>query len=139
MMTTEFEFIDSPQQHLHEEIFAIAIPVGTKSKEDLLEALAMAGSFPDYFGKNWDALRDCLCDFNWVTQRKIVIAHADLPLRGDDADCRIYLNILRDAVSDWRRIRTQSSFDQSGYIDHELRVQFPLRERSNILSLLSSQ
>ena len=35
-------------------------------KEELLEHLAEALRFPDHFGRNWDALRDCLVDLSWL-------------------------------------------------------------------------
>lgn len=34
-------------------------------KDDLLAALAVALKLPDWFGHNWDALVDCLCDLSW--------------------------------------------------------------------------
>jgi RNAse (barnase) inhibitor barstar len=36
-----------------------------RSKRSLLAALARALEFPDWFGRNWDALQDCLTDLSW--------------------------------------------------------------------------
>lgn len=36
-----------------------------KEKEDLFVALSIALRLPDWFGHNWDALADCLCDLSW--------------------------------------------------------------------------
>jgi len=33
-----------------------------RGKDDLMNALAEALKFPDYFGRNWDAVLDCLRD-----------------------------------------------------------------------------
>jgi RNAse (barnase) inhibitor barstar len=35
-------------------------------KDTLLHALYQSGEFPAYFGFNWDALKDTLCDFSWL-------------------------------------------------------------------------
>ena len=32
----------------------------------LLDAIAAAFDFPDYFGANWDALEECLRDMSWA-------------------------------------------------------------------------
>jgi len=34
-------------------------------KEALLAGLARSLGFPEWFGGNWDALEDCLCDLAW--------------------------------------------------------------------------
>ena len=38
---------------------------GVEDKEGLLGRLAQALGFPEWFGGNWDALEDCLCDLSW--------------------------------------------------------------------------
>lgn len=35
-------------------------------KAALLDALAESLRFPQWFGGNWDALEDCLCDLSWL-------------------------------------------------------------------------
>jgi len=37
-----------------------------RGKLGLFDALAKALRFPGYFGKNWDALNDCLTDLAWL-------------------------------------------------------------------------
>lgn len=53
------------------------------NKQQLLSAVAGAMKFPDYFGKNWDALDECLRDMEW------------LPAKG-------YVLIFNDAKQFWR-------------------------------------
>jgi len=35
-------------------------------KEALLDRIARAMAFPEWFGRNWDALEDCLTDLSWL-------------------------------------------------------------------------
>ena len=43
------------------------------SKAGFIERAARALNFPDWFGKNWDALNDCLIDLSWLNGRGWVI------------------------------------------------------------------
>jgi len=38
---------------------------GVDDKQALLARLAQSLGFPEWFGGNWDALEDCLCDLSW--------------------------------------------------------------------------
>jgi RNAse (barnase) inhibitor barstar len=58
--------------------------LGIETKEQLLDIVASAMEFPDYFGKNWDALSDCLGDMMWA------------PAAG-------YGLVIRDAEALWRQ------------------------------------
>ena len=58
--------------------------VAIKNADDLLDALAQAMQFPEYFGRNWDALDECLRDMSW------------LPAKG-------YVLFLRDARRLWQQ------------------------------------
>jgi RNAse (barnase) inhibitor barstar len=52
--------------------------------DELMDALAVGFSFPDYFGRNWDAVDECLRDLSW------------LPADG-------YVLVVREAGELWRR------------------------------------
>src|SRR6185295_4487636 len=39
---------------------------GVTGKKALLERISGACQFPDWFGRNWDALEDCLTDLSWA-------------------------------------------------------------------------
>jgi RNAse (barnase) inhibitor barstar len=43
------------------------------SKTGLLRRAARALRFPEWFGKNWDALNDCLTDLSWLDGKGWVI------------------------------------------------------------------
>nr|AIA19069.1 Barstar (barnase inhibitor) [uncultured bacterium] len=96
-----------------ESDFVAGIPAGFSSRDQLFQALRDGLNFPDYFGYNWDALTDCLGDLSWIAERRVIIAHEDLPQLDRDA-LVIYLEILCDCVAGW-----------NGQKGHELIVAFP--------------
>jgi len=97
-----------------ESTLRVTVPAGLTSPTDLLRILAVGLRFPSYFGHNWDALFDCLCDFTWLNERRIVIIHEDVPsLPPPHTD--VYLKVLRDAVDSW----------QPEHDPHSLEVAFP--------------
>lgn len=100
--------------------FIARIPAGLASREALFEALSPALALPDYFGRNWDALSDCLRDLSWIKHRRVLILHEDVPMQRQD-ERSTYLDVLADAVRDWKR-------DE----DHELIVGFPETARRTV-------
>jgi RNAse (barnase) inhibitor barstar len=46
---------------------------GVRDKQGLLDAVAKALRFPEWFGGNWDALQDCLTDLSWNKARGYVV------------------------------------------------------------------
>jgi hypothetical protein len=63
-------------------------------KESFFKAIALAMDFPDYFGHNWDALRECLDDLSWVKEERKVLIWADPPI----TENKFYI----DFNSDWK-------------------------------------
>jgi RNAse (barnase) inhibitor barstar len=104
----------------------VTVPKGIVSRERLFDVLSEALAFPDYWGRNWDALNDMLTDLSWIEQYRIVLVHEDLPNLGASPTAT-YIDILRTTVDDWAR---------SGL--HQLVVLFPKAERSAIESLFSA-
>jgi RNAse (barnase) inhibitor barstar len=98
-----------------------------ESKEDLFNELKEKLSFPDYFGNNWDALYDCLCDLSWISKSKIILLHKDLP-KLDAKSTVIYLNILIDAVSAWKTDNNKT-----------FEVFFEIKDEMKIRELLSNK
>lgn len=104
--------------------FVARIPAGVFTKEDLLNTLARELHFPNYFGQNWDALADCLRDFDWIETRQVVLLHEALPQLNDD-DLKTYIEILIFCVSDW-----------SAGEKHELIVIFPDEAQKHIEAII---
>ena len=49
------------------------------SKQKLMLEFEKKLEFPEYFGRNWDALKDCLCDFSWIDSSGFVFQIPFLP------------------------------------------------------------
>lgn len=138
--TTTFEYANSPDSLCEQDDFVLRVPAGIRNKAELLAALASAGHFPDYFGGNWDALQDCLRDLSWISNKKVVVVHSDLPLRDNPAECCTYLEILQTALADWAESVMPDAVDpppEWSYVDHELRVVFPTEANAELLRVLS--
>jgi|SRR6185369_4550914 len=90
------------------EGFAVRIVRGKKMKtlDGLFNEWAAALQFPFYFGENWNALKDCITDLDWLNAKGylIVILDADSVLC-DAPDClsqmESLLEMLRLASSEW--------------------------------------
>lgn len=92
------KFIGSPKFYNPIDAF-VAHLTGINGKEELMRQHNDKLLFP-YFGFNWDALLDMLCDFHWIKQQKVVLVHDDLPILNEE-DFRIYMEILIEAVESW--------------------------------------
>ena len=66
----------------------------TEDREALFDTIAARFAFPDYFGRNLDALYDCLTALQEDTELRLV--------RGDDlfAHLGIYADVLRSVLND---------------------------------------
>jgi len=72
-------------------------------KEQLLEQLASALAFPQWFGRNWDALEDCLGDLAWRAGDDHVLlieGFEHLRARRPD-DFGVLLDILASSAQFW--------------------------------------
>jgi RNAse (barnase) inhibitor barstar len=78
------------------------------NKEDMLRAIGSAMHFPDWYGANFDALMDCLCDLDWRTAAgyTIILEHCD-PVHGlAEDDFVTVLDIFARAATEWREQNT---------------------------------
>lgn len=103
------------------------IPAGIETKKQLLDALDANLGFPEYFGSNWDALWDCICDLSWLEPVQVVLVHDDLPMSSDRDSLRTYLSLLQDAVAAWKEKP-----------EHELLVVFPRDVEAAVRELLAA-
>ena len=110
-------FLDNPQFYNPNDAF-VAHLSKVVDKEELLKQLRSKLNFPDYFGFNWDALFECLRDFYWIEQQKIILVHDDLP-ELIEKELKNYIDILIDSVQDWKEGE-----------DHSFEVVFPEQFKS---------
>lgn len=137
-MNIAFEFTDPLTYHSPAGSFVLKVPEGIQSKARLFAAFESAGQFPEYFGSNWDAFFDCLRDFEWIQEKKIVILHRDLPLSENAPICRTYLETLQSAIEDWTASAVRSNIGDAPeeFRNHELVVVFPSTLRQVISGVL---
>ena len=87
--------------------FALRMIDGKKcaTPAGLFKEFACALGFPDYFGHNWDAMEECLADFEWLPAKGYVllITDAQAVLPGDEDEYETFLEILSDAGEAWSK------------------------------------
>jgi hypothetical protein len=76
---------------------------GVADKEALLARLAGVLGFPAWFGGNWDALEDCLCDLGWRTPaRHVLLVEGIHGLRArSPEDFGALLDVLASSAAYW--------------------------------------
>ena len=87
-----------PPAYFTARIDGAAVP----GKAELMAALAAAFSFPSYFGRNWDALLDCLRslpDEKPAGGYLLVIEHSDSLLASSARDREDFAEVAGDARS----------------------------------------
>lgn len=73
---------------------------GVTGKEALVERIARALAFPQWFGGNWDALEDCLSDLSWSKAAGHVLLLEDAQALPAD-ERGILVDILASAAAHW--------------------------------------
>ena len=76
---------------------------GSKSKNDVLISFAKTLYFPNNFGMNWDALKDCLIDLSWISASGYVIIITGLEefKENNFDEYRTLIEILEYCVFEW--------------------------------------
>jgi RNAse (barnase) inhibitor barstar len=83
-----------------------------KTSVDLYNELESGFDLPDYFGKNLDALYDCLMDLEWITQDHVVliIEHFDDLLSDEANDPELledFIVTLDDICKSWNLLESE--------------------------------
>ncbi len=82
---------------------SIAIP-GVRHKTSLMAAFATAADLPDWFGRNWDSLEECLLDLPAPRRGGAVVELSEPALlaRHDPDAWRTLLALLEDVAAAWQ-------------------------------------
>ncbi len=72
-------------------------------KQSLLDAIASALDFPEWFGRNWDALEDCLTDLSWKKARGYVLLfeHGAEFARRQPHELAMAIGVLESVAEYW--------------------------------------
>ena len=81
---------------------------GVANKKQFLALCAKQMKLPSYFGGNWDALADCVRDFNWLKEARSAKGYV-LHIAGQVAfakaapdDFQTALDVLTEAAAFWK-------------------------------------
>lgn len=75
-----------------------------ENKAQMLDAIARAMAFPDWFGHNFDALTDCLTDMSWRVADGyfVLLDHCDGIHGRAESDFVTTLQVFENAANEWR-------------------------------------
>jgi RNAse (barnase) inhibitor barstar len=88
----------------------IQVPKNIRTKAELFHFLSIELKFPDYFGKNWDALDECIGDLSWLPKLNIHLVHQDIPLSSQPEEAAIYISVLEDVDANKDHCTVTGSF-----------------------------
>jgi len=71
-----------------------------RDKPTLLATMSRVLRFPAWFGRNWDALEDCLTDLSWLEGDGHVLLIEGSPAVGPE-DAAAFRDVLRSAAEHW--------------------------------------
>lgn len=74
-------------------------------KDEYLDLCAETFAFPDWFGRDWDALGDCLTDLTWQVHgagHLVVYAGWQALAESDEDAFEVALDVFEEAIDLWR-------------------------------------
>ncbi|QFQ95942.1 barstar family protein [Streptomyces phaeolivaceus] len=78
---------------------------GVTDKPGFMERCVRAFELPGYFGRNWDALADCLADLSWAPPargRLVEVTGWQEYAEAEPDDWRIAREVFAEAADHWR-------------------------------------
>ena len=73
------------------------------TRSEILAEFGKMLSFPSYYGRNWDALNECITDMEWMPASGylIYLTDAHLVLLNDDHNYEIFVSVMKSAGEEW--------------------------------------
>ncbi|MCK7625979.1 barstar family protein [Streptomyces sp. RS10V-4] len=90
---------------------------GVADKAGFMDACTAALDLPGYFGRNWDALADCLTDLSWLPPargRLLVVTGWQGYAAAVPEEWAVVEEVLADAVAYWRDSATALALIMAG-------------------------
>lgn len=77
-----------------------------KTENDFFREISASFQFPSYFGENWAALDECLCDLDWLSFERIFIAVDNFTqmFNGNKAPQNLVVKYLTIASEYWESL-----------------------------------
>lgn len=75
-----------------------------ETMDGFYDELAAALQFPLYFGRNWNALRECLVDLEWLPSNAYLLVFPDSPSvlkRAGEGDAAAFWRLLSRTSDEW--------------------------------------
>jgi RNAse (barnase) inhibitor barstar len=72
--------------------------------ESFLVEIGHAFSFPEYYGRNMNALNDCLNDLDWIDKDSyvLIINHFESFISESEEDKNDVINFLNEIAQEWK-------------------------------------
>lgn len=125
---SNFKILKAPYEPKTREadvIIAYIDGVKAETMLDFYQQIQKGLKLPAYFGKNLDALYDCLCDFSWLEVREIHVVMRDydhfLSKEAKNQRWNI-LAVLNDAVAEWKAMKGKDKIKLEIYIEPSQRI-----------------
>lgn len=127
--------LDGQFQLSHDALITMLSGSDLLTKESAMTAIGTAMSFPSYFGRNWEALRDCLTDLSWIESNVVVlvIEQAEV-LQTESEVVRKLQHCFSRAVEYWR-----NPWDIGEMYRKVSRFHILLRADSSVLAALETR
>jgi len=111
-MNTRIKYTNRPYEEIY-TLFYVESRKGTyvsyirgtrcNDEESFFREISASFQFPNYFGENWNALDDCICDLEWLCFNKIMIVIDDynMAFEGDKQLQQLLERHLESMVAYW--------------------------------------